>query len=507
MNSKCNLEIKSDRRDFLKTAVIVTGALTLLGSTAATAATGTTAKPNILYVFADEWRGNATGYAGDPNVKTPNIDRLAAEGVNFCNAVSVCPVCTPYRASLMTGRFPTSTGMFLNDAYLPSEELCMAEIFKEAGYNTGYIGKWHIDGHGRDTFIPQERRQGWDYWKVLECTHTYNKSIYYAGSDTVKKVWEGYDAFAQTMDARNYLKEKAVGKQPFILAISFGGPHFPHGSAPEEYKKMHLPEQIMLLPNVPESMKEKARQELQGYYAHCSAIDRCVGDLLATLDETGLAENTIVVFTSDHGETMGSHGNKPAQKQVPWDEAARVPFLIRIPASHGSKGVTVKTPLTTPDILPTLLGLTGISIPKSIDGEDLSGAMRNPAFAGDRVALYEGVAPFANLGEEGKANNREYRAIRTSRYTYVRDLNGAWLLYDDETDPYQMNNLANIPEHAVLQKELDAKLQAELKKRGDEFRDGQFYIDLWGYKARNGGSISYQPGSPVQSPKRTVPKI
>jgi arylsulfatase A-like enzyme len=495
------MKIKFDT-DFFKVVVTVTGALTFF------AATGNAQKkPNILYVFADEWRGNATGYAGDPNVKTPNLDRLATQGVNFCNAVSVCPVCTPYRASLMTGRFPTSTGMFLNDAYLPSEELCMAEIFKEAGYTTGYIGKWHIDGHGRDSYIPQERRQGWEYWKVLECTHNYNNSAYYSGNDPQKKTWEGYDAFAQTKDAQNYLKEKARGGQPFILTISYGVPHFPHGSAPEEYKKLYLPEQIKLAPNVPESMKEKARLELQGYYAHCTALDRCIGELMATLDETGLAENTIVVFTSDHGETMGSHGNNPAQKQVPWDEASRVPFLLRFPSAHGSQGVIVKTPLTTPDILPTLLGLAGVSIPKSIDGDDLSGVMRNSTFAVDRAALYVGVAPFANLGEEGKANKREYRAIRTSRYTYVRDLKGAWLMYDDQTDPFQMINLANIPKYAALQKELDKKLQAELKRRGDEFRDGQYYIDLWGYQVNNGGSIPYKADSPVQAPKKQVSKI
>jgi arylsulfatase A-like enzyme len=496
------MQNKTDRRDFLKTAARVTGALALTGTMRASAAPEQ--KPNILFIFADEWRGNATGYAGDPNVKTPHLDRLATQSLNFCNTVSVLPVCTPYRASLLTGRFPTSTGMFLNDAYLPSEELCMAEILKPAGYTTGYIGKWHIDGHGRSDFIPPERQQGWEYWKVGECSHNYNNSFYYSGNDPQKKFWEGYDAYAQTKDAQNYLKEKASGGQPFALVISYGTPHFPHGSAPEEYKKLYPPEGIKLSPNVPESQQAAARKELQGYYAHCTAIDKCVGDLMATLDEAGLTKNTIVVFTSDHGETMGSRGNRPAQKQVPWDESARVPFLLRFPAGQAGQGLTVKTPITTPDILPTLLGLAGVPIPGSVEGDDLSGAVRNPAAAPDRAALYMNVAPFANLGAEAQDNSREYRAIRTSRYTYVRDLKGIWLMYDDEKDPYQMNNLANKPEYAALQKELDGKLQAELKKRGDEFRDGQYYIDLWGYNVRNGGSVPYKPGSPVQSPKKTV---
>ena len=470
--------------------------LSLLGiagiSSPATAATGSEKKPNVLYIFADEWRGNATGYAGDPNVKTPNLDKLAAQGSNFKNAMSVCPVCTPYRAALMTGRFPTSTGMFRNDLYLPSEELCMAEIFKGAGYATGYIGKWHLDGHGRSTYIPPERRQGWDYWKVLECTHRYNHSPYYSGNDPKMKYWEGYDAFAQTKDAQAYLKEKAAGGQPFILGISFGPPHFPTSAAPPEYKKLYPQDQLKLAPNVPESQYKKARQGLQGYYGHCSALDHCIGELMATLDETGLAENTIVVFTADHGETMGSHGNNPDQKQIPWDETARVPFLVRYPAGGGPKGVTLKTPLTSPDILPTLLGLAGIPIPKTIEGDDLSGAVRKPGFAEDRVALYEGIAPFARLGPT-QDFNRPYRAIRTSRYTYVRDLKGAWLMYDDEKDPFQMTNLANTPENAALQKELDAKLEGQLKKRKDEFRDGEYYMNQRGYSSK-GKSKGMGPG-------------
>lgn len=493
------MQKKTHPRNFITIASLAAGALTVLGSVPASAATGSAEKPNILYIFADQWRGAATGYAGDPNVKTPHLDQLVKGSLNFSNAVSVLPVCTPYRASLLTGRFPTSTGMFLNDAYLPAEELCMAEILGKAGYSTAYIGKWHIDGHGRDEFIPPDRRQGWDYWKVDECSHNYNKSPYYTGNDTQKKFWDGYDAYAETKDAQNYLKERAAaGGQPFVLVVSYGAPHFPHDTAPEEYKKLYPPETIKLEPNVPESMQAAARKEAQGYYAHCTALDACVGDLMKTLDETGLAKNTIVVFTSDHGEMLGSQGVPPHQKQVPWSEASRVPFLLRFPAAQGGQGIAVKTPLTTPDILPTLLGLAGVPVPSSVDGKDLSELVRNPSLSSDHVALYMGVAPFSKARDA----NREYRAIRTDRYTYVRDLKGAWLLYDDEKDPYQMNNLANKPEAASLQSELDAKLQAELKKQGDEFRDGQYYIDLWGYNVRNGGSIPYKPGSPVQSPKK-----
>ncbi|MBM3493186.1 MAG: sulfatase, partial [Armatimonadetes bacterium] len=140
---------------------------------------GNASAPNIVFLLADQWRASATGYAGDPNVRTPNLDRLAEQSVSLRNVVSVCPVCTPYRAALMTGRYPTTTGMFLNDLHMPASELCMAEILQRSGYRTAYIGKWHLDGHGRETYIPPERRQGWDFWKAAECDHRYLHSHYY----------------------------------------------------------------------------------------------------------------------------------------------------------------------------------------------------------------------------------------------------------------------------------------------------------------------------------------
>jgi arylsulfatase A-like enzyme len=457
------------------------------------------AKPNIVYLLADEWRASATGYAGDPNVKTPNLDRLAKEGLLFRNAVSVCPVCTPYRASLMTGRYPTSTGMFLNDAHLPDEEVCMAETLSAAGYATGYIGKWHLDGHGRGSYIPPERRQGWDYWKAAECDHSYNHSHYYTGTSDAKQFWEGYDAFAETKDAQAYIREHAKGTKPFALLVSYGTPHFPHGTAPAEYKALYPPEKIQLPPNVPEALQAKARQEAQGYYAHCTALDKCVGDVLKTLDEAGIADRTIVVFTSDHGETLGSHGCPPCNKQVAWSESSNVPFMLRYPAIHGKEGRVVRTPLTTPDILPTLLGLAGVAVPQTVEGEDLSALLREGREVENRVALYMGVSPF--LGPREFA--REYRAIRTTQYTYVRDLKGPWLLFDDAKDPNQLDNLAAKPECAALCKELDGRLQEQLKKIGDDFRPGKSYIEEWGYQVAPHGSVGYaEKEIKVQTPKR-----
>jgi arylsulfatase A-like enzyme len=487
-----------NRRGFLHTMACGSAAGTFVGhGTKALAGSKKPVrrKPNIVYVLTDQWRAQATGYGGDPNVKTPHLDELASRSINFSNAVSVCPVCTPHRASLLTGRYPLSTGMFMNDIYLPGEELCMAEIFKEAGYETGYIGKWHLDGHGRSTYIPKERRQGFEYWKALECTHNYNKSPYYAGDDRTRRTWEGYDAYAQTEDAREYIREHADSNKPFLLMLSYGTPHFPHDSAPEELKARYPVNSIKLRPNVPAELEDQSRKEAQGYYAHCTALDRCVNDLQNTLEEVGISEDTIFIFTSDHGEMLGSQGQLPWRKQGPWDESIRVPFLLSYPAVTDRKGSTVKTPINTPDILPTLLSMSGISIPDSIEGEDLSRLISNSDTDEDRAALVMSVHPFA-----GYHGGKAFRGIRTMRYTYLRSIEGPWLLYDNESDPYQMNNLIDTPAYADLQKELEGKLHARLTETGDSFLPQEQYLKEWGYEVNTRGEIPYNGDSKIQSP-------
>lgn len=458
-------------------------------------------RPNILFVFADQLRSSATGYGGDLNVHTPRIDGLAGESINFRNAVSVCPVCTPYRAALMTGRFPTTTGMFLNDACLPARELCIAEVLSEAGYDTGYIGKWHLDGHGRKALVAPERRQGFEYWKAGECDHDYNKSHYYSGAGTEQRFWEGYDAFAETRDARQYLGDRPRGGKPFALFLSYGIPHFPHGSAPDQFKGIYPPEKLRFLPNVPaENQTDKVRTEAQGYYAHTAALDQCIGELVGALKDLGLAEDTILVFTSDHGEMMGSHGIKPFTKQVPWDESVHVPFLIRYPRAHGASGRVVATPLTTPDIMPTLLALAGVPIPATVEGTDLSSLVRGGGENPGHVALFMNVSPFA-----GKGSNTPYRAIRTAQHTYVRNLEGPWLAFDDGKDPSQMTNLVGQPAQAALCRDLDERLQAALKGIRDDFRPPAFYVEKFGYELAPHGSVSYAPGAKVQSPRDVGP--
>ncbi len=441
-------------------------------------------QPNIIVVLADQWRPQAFGFAGDPNVKTPNFDRLAGQSIRFVNAVAGMPVCSPTRASLLTGQRPLTHGIFLNDLPLDPQAVTLPKVLKNAGYDTGAIGKWHIDGHGRTSFIPRERHQGFDYWKVLECTHNYNESPYF-GDDPEKHVWSGYDALDQTRDACDYLRARAKAAKPFLLWLAWGPPHDPYLTAPQKYRAMYEPMKLTLRPNVPAAMEMEVRKNLAGYYAHCTALDDAIGELLATLKESGLDDNTILVFSADHGDMLGSQGLW--KKQKPFDESVRVPMLFRWPKGLGEAAKSIETPINSEDIMPTLLGLVGASVPKTVEGLDYSTCLRGGPPPGDDATVITCVAPFGEF--ERLKGGKEYRGLRTTRYTYVRDLAGPWLLFDDETDPYQQHNLIGDPAHASLQARLDEQLQRKLKANGDAFLPGDDYIKQHGYKVNAHGTM------------------
>ena len=454
-------------------------------------------RPNIVFVLTDQWRASALGYAGDPNVKTPCLDQLAREGYRFSNAISVCPVCTPARAALMTGRYPTSTGMFFNDLHLPDQELCMGEIFKEANYDTAYIGKWHLNGNGRRAFVLPEHRQGFDFWKAAECDHNYVSSHFYEGDSSQIRHWEGYDAYAQTTAACDYLREHTKSEKPFFLFVSYGPPHAPHDTAPEEFRRSYSQANIEIPPNVLPEDQEVVRKELVGYYAHCSALDKCVGELIDTINKTGLNRNTIFLFTSDHGEMMGAHGVAPPTKQWPYDESVRVPLIIRLPEMQSPR--EIRTPIGTPDILPTLLALAGIAIPHTVEGDNLSEILHSSATASDRAALIMQVSPWSK-------NLDEYRGIRTEKYTYVRKMDGPWLMFDDQKDPWQMSNLIHDPDYTDVRADLERKLQEELGKIRDTFQPRQHYIDQWGLRLNSQGYIPFSdPNAEHQTPVLQIP--
>jgi arylsulfatase A-like enzyme len=454
-----------DRRAFLQTAPA------MLGLAAR--------RPNVLLIVADEWRAQATGYNSDPDVRAPILDGLAGQSALFENAVSGCAVCCPYRASLMTGQYPLTNGVFINDVELRPHGPTLAETFARAGYRTGYIGKWHLYGspdgqYGRRlAYIPPDKRLGFDYWKACECTHEYNHSLYYEGSGSTPKYWPGYDAIAQTDDACSFIERQSKSSDPYLLALSLGPPHFPYATAPEKYRAMFRDREIHFRPNVPEDRRKEAAEILRGYYAHMAAVDDCLGRLLTALDRTHTAEDTLVVFTSDHGDMMLSQGL--TTKLYPWDESIRVPLLMRYPRKFGNQGRRVRAPINSPDLMPTLLGACGLPIPDSVQGKDRSklaaGVAAEPG--PETSALLSLPVPITEARRYGFA---EYRGLRTARHTYVRAIHGPWLLYDNERDPYQMHNLVGQPAQKDLQGKLDRALDVRLRDVNDQFLPASEYV-------------------------------
>lgn len=439
-------------------------------------------KPNVIYILADEWRAQATGYSGDPNVKTPVLNRLAGESVNFENTVSSCPVCCPYRASLMTGQYPLTNGVFINDVPLKPKGITLGESFARAGYETGYIGKWHLygspDGHygRRLAYIPPDKRFGFHYWKTCECTHDYDHSLYYEDNDPTPKYWPGYDAIAQTEDACQYVTSHVGSRQPFFLMLAWGPPHFPYATAPRQYRAIYDKAPIALRRNVPESDAEKATSILRGYYAHMSALDDCLKRLLEAVGKLNAADDTIVIFTSDHGDMMYSQGLP--MKLFPWEESLRVPFLLRYPRRLGKTGRRSPALLNSVDIMPTLLGLCNINQPSGMQGHDYSSMLLGQWSANQPTSAFINLpVPVTQVRTYGIA---EYRGVRTHQFTYVRSIHGPWLLYDNVRDPYQMHNLCGRAEMKQVQASLESELHQWLTKLGDEFLPASEYLERYG---------------------------
>lgn len=445
-------------------------------------------RPNVLVLVADQWRAQAFGFAGDPNVRTPAFDRLAAASVRMENAVSALPVCSPTRASLLTGQRPLTHGVFINDVPLGSNAVTIAKVLGGAGYDTAYVGKWHVDGRGRASYIPRERRQGFDYWKVLECTHDYTNSSYFADS-AERRTWGGYDAIAQTQDACAYLRDPRRREKPFLMFLAWGPPHDPYFTAPEKYRSRFRPQDMQVRPNVPVALHPEVKKILAGYAAHCAALDDCLAELRAALSEAGLAEDTLLVFTADHGDMLGSHGL--FKKQKPYEESVRVPLWFHWPRGLGAQGRGATACINTEDIMPTLLGLCGLPIPQTVQGLNFSRYLQGGPDPGDDAAVILCVSPFGEW--ERRVGGKEYRGIRTPRYTYVRDLNGPWLMFDNRADPYQTNNLVGASQHASRQRKLDAQLQRKLAEQGDRFESGPTYLQRWGYRVNAFGTMPIVP--------------
>jgi len=432
---------------------------------------------NLLVVFGDEMRAQSMGCSGNPDVRTPNMDLLARQGTRFARAYSNSPVCTPARGTILTGLYPTEHGALVNDVPVSTDVTSIAHILGGDGYRCGYIGKWHLDGVPRDRFTPPgPRRLGFDdYWAAWNCSHSYLDARYFL-DDPEPVVEEGYEPTVQTNLAHGFLDDHVENHRddPFCLFLSWAPPHDPYCPWPPGSEGTYDPAALELPPNCDDTAQH--RDDLAGYYAHITALDDELGRLMDHLAKRGLADDTLVVFMSDHGSMLGSHGLY--HKQQPSAESLKVPMIFRAPG-RVPPGLATDLPIGLMDFVPTVLGLLDHTVPGSLLGDDLSAQIARGDTEGDRT-IY--ASEMFCIDQAIGMGILPWRGIVTPRHTYARNLDGPWVLFDDVSDPHQMNNLIDDPAHVSLRDRFESELERQMERHDDLLMRPDEVVDKWGIR-------------------------
>lgn len=458
-------------------------------------ASAATRSPNVLFIICDDLCC-ALGCYGDPTAMSPNIDTLASRGVLFERSYCQYPLCNPSRASLLTGRRPAHTTVRNNSQYFRDanpEGVTLPQAFKQAGWQSERIGKLYhynvpnqIGTNGMDdppswnaVFNPKGRDVA-DRSKIFSLNPgAFGGTVSWLAADgTDAEQTDGIGA----AKAVERLEQFARNSTPFFLAVGFYRPHTPY-VAPKPWFQKH-PLDGVQLPTVPPDhdthvppaalvgrMPEQNRltgelgkEAVQAYYASVSFVDAQVGIVLESLEKLGLRDNTLIVFTSDHGYHLGEHGLW--QKMSLFEESARVPLIIAAPG--GRAGVAVKHTVELVDLMPTLCDLAGVPVPKGADGRSLAALLlapdptKTPDGASlrfdDRSALTEVIT--------GGRHGMHGMSMRTKRWRYTRWDGGkaGRQLYDHDADSHELTNLADRPEHAATIRELDGEVDRRIEE-------------------------------------------
>ncbi|MBL9213879.1 MAG: sulfatase-like hydrolase/transferase [Opitutaceae bacterium] len=398
-------------------------------------------QPNILWIVTTQWRAQATGYAGDPNARTPWLDALASEAVNYAEAVTPHPLGPQARAALLTGRPCPENGVrdYWDPLPVPGEGLAaagrtVAHALRDRGYATAFFGKWHLarrdrgaplvgEAHAR-MIVPPAQRGGFELWEGFESGFLLNDPWLHGTRLPEPRHFKGYQADVLGERAGRWLAEEAArgadAGKPYFAVVSLESPHPPY-QAPAPHVAPVRPEALTLRANVPlgGEVERQARRELAGYYAHLEATDRAIGRLIAGAN---LAE-TAVVFTSVHGDMHGSHGL--FRKAWPHEESVRVPLLVRLP--HAGAGCVDRSPVS-------LLDLPHLAVAWA-EGREWR-ARR------DHALISMPAAP----GIPGLCD-RAWRGFRSPQHKLVLNADGSpWLYFDLERDPLERRNLADEPD-------------------------------------------------------------
>lgn len=456
-------------------------------------------RPNIVFVFCDQLRQASVGCYGQDPVVTPNLDRFAAESKVLTHCVSNQPVCTPYRGMLFTGRYPMSTGLYANcntmrDVHLTDDTRCFSDIFSDQGYSLGYLGKLHLhkpeppydagegprhDGSVWDAFTPPgPARHGFDFWYSYGCCDNHTDPHYWTGDTgpetrVAPKQWSvEHETDVAVEYIRNPQGQHRDPDRPFLLMVSHNPPHPPMGDVPEQFLEPFVSSDFDVLLNRPnvqvaDKQREAVARQAARYYAAIFGIDQQFQRILNALDEQNLRDNTVVVFTSDHGEMLHSHGL--TAKNFWYDESMLVPWMIRWPGriEPGTDDLL----FSAVDIYPTLLGLAGfeLHIPAEVEGNNRAGLLLGEDGERPKSAFYL----WPHWRHYTRRMFESARGVRTHQYLFVAGRNGdqeQWILHDCEADPFQMQDIAaSQPRQAERLRE---ELEGWLRQTGDPWLTG-----------------------------------
>ncbi len=459
---------------------------------------GSNDKPNILIIYPDQLRADAMGCDGNPVIKTPHFDRLAQEGVKFEEAYTSFPLCTPFRSSLFTGKYNHSTGVFANHHPIPLNQEFLAERMKSSGYQTGYIGKWHLEGGAAPGFVPPgERRLGFDHFVGFNRGHYYQSSLFYRDSGRPYHC-PRYEPDYQTDHLLQFMEHAQESNDtPFFGMICYGAPHFPF-NMPDYLKRLYRPEEIPLGPTAGDVELQRrvtaelvsqgfptasgvwgigngegvsyddesaVRSYLAQYYGMIANVDHNVGVILNWLDAHGLAEDTVVVLLSDHGDMAGEHGYRCGTKKTPYRQVCRVPLLVRYPKRFPAGRRATNLVDVSVDTMPTLLELCGIEIPTSVQGTSYLPQLLGGSEPTRGEVYYE-------VNKELAGPERfpiPERGVRTPEWLYTRTPDGPKLLIDRRNDPQERCNLVADPNHREQIALLESKLAEHMQATNDDW--------------------------------------
>jgi len=483
---------------------------------------------NLLFIYTDEQAFNTLATYGNDRIEMPNLNRLASESTVFDECYVTQPVCTPSRSTLLTGLYPHTTGLTENNVPLKPETKCLPEMLSDE-YVTAHHGKWHLGNevyaqHGFKEWVsiedgyngwntegfPKDKRSDYYHW-LIDKGFTPKDGKWFGRHEATRLPEEhGKPAFLAE-NASRFLRENR--DKPFALYVNFLEPHMPFfGPRDDQYplSDVPLPSNFEAVPGEEQTLKARLlrknyalkgasgvdlsseqgwKQLIAQYWGLCSLVDTHVGTILDTLDECGLRNNTIVVFTSDHGDMMGSH--QMVAKTVMFQEAVRVPFMIRLPGQ--SAGKRVMGPVSQIDVLPTLLDLMDRPVPDHVQGKSLRPWIEDPSKRHDEDVFIEWNGPNNGLGDvEGKVSIPEWMAEEATREEIIATSvdpirtivapNGwkfCWSplgeheLYNLREDPGETTNVVKDPANTELIADLKSRITAWQQKVGDAVEFGQ----------------------------------